>query len=114
MPRIIALRNLALAMVFVAAACNKVAQDPDPTGNPTGVDENHLIALNGYPVDTQQPELTYGQLPQGLRTNDLSNAIRSGSTPAGGLYLIQFSGPVQDEALAAVKATGAEIVSYVP
>ena len=78
MHRISRIRSLALAMVFAAAACTKVATDPDPTNNPTGTDENHLIALNGYPVDTQYPELTYGQLPQGLRTSDMSNALRSG------------------------------------
>ena len=114
MHRISALRSVALAVVFAAAACNKVATDPDPTNNPTGTDENHLIALNGYPVDTQYPEMTYGTLPQGLRTSDLSNALRSGGTPSGGLYLVQLNGPVRDEALEAVKATGAEIVSYIP
>jgi len=114
MHRTSSLRNLALAVVFAAAACTKVATDPDPTNNPTGTDENHLIALNGYPVDTQNPDLTYGQLPQGLRTSDMSNALRSGSTPNGGLYLMQFNGHVRDEALAAVKSTGAEVVSYVP
>src|SRR4051794_33661378 len=105
MHRISTLRNVALAAVVLAAACNKVATDPDPTLSPTSTDEQHLIAINGYPVDTRHPELTYGQLPQGLRTSDMASALTSGNAPGGGLYLLQFSGPVRDEALAAVRAT---------
>jgi len=115
MRQICSLRSLTLAVMVLAAACNKVATDPDPN-NTTSVDEQHLIAINGYPVDTQNPEKTYGQLPQGLRTSDMANSLRSGRprAPAGGLYLLQFNGPVTDDALLSVRATGAEVVSYIP
>ncbi|HEY8208327.1 MAG TPA: Ig-like domain-containing protein [Myxococcaceae bacterium] len=113
MHRIRSPRTLALALVAFAA-CTQVATDPDPTNTATSTDEQHLIALNGYPVDTQNPERTYGQLPQGLRTGDMANALRNGAAPAGGLYLLQFSGPVRDEALASLRNTGVEVVSYVP
>src|SRR5678810_263798 len=110
--RQISLRTLAFAVVL-AAACNKVATDPDPNA-PGSVDENHLIAINGYPLDTQNPERTYGQLPQGLRTSDMANALRSSAAPSGGLYLVQFNGPVTDAALEGVRASGVEVVSYIP
>src|SRR3954467_12679569 len=113
MRQIGSLRSLTLVVMVFAAACNKVATDPDPTGG-TSIDEQNLIAINGYPIDTKNPEKTYGQLPQDLRTSDMANSLRSGASPTGGLYLLQFNGPVTDDALLGVKATGAEVVSYVP
>src|SRR3954463_891113 len=107
------LRTLALAVMVFASACNKVATDPHPNNTPS-IDEQHRIAINGYPVDTLNPEKTYGQLPQGLRTSDMANSLQSGASPAGGLYLLQFKGPVTDDALFNVRATGAEVVSYIP
>ncbi|HVE85548.1 MAG TPA: Ig-like domain-containing protein, partial [Myxococcales bacterium] len=115
MHRIRISRSVALVAVCLAA-CTQVATDPTQPSTPTATstDEQHLIALNGYPVDTQYPEQTYSQLPSSLRTSTLSNAIRQGTAPAGGLYLIQLKGAVTDDALAAIRATGVELVSYVP
>ncbi|HZN93353.1 MAG TPA: hypothetical protein VFB81_11650, partial [Myxococcales bacterium] len=94
-------RCLPLVVVSLVAACTQVATDPtDPNVIATMTDENHLIALNGYPVDTQYPERTYSRLPEALRTSDMSTALRQGGAPSGGLYLLQFSGQVRDEALA--------------
>ncbi|MFL6274634.1 MAG: S8 family serine peptidase [Blastocatellia bacterium] len=77
-------------------------------------DEFNLIALNGYVLDTTNPAATYNQLPADLRRSDISIASAAGTAPTGGLYLVQFVGPIQDEWLKSLKATGAEIVSYMP
>jgi hypothetical protein len=82
---------------------------------PTAVrDDQNLIALNGYILDTTNPEEIYGQLPVDMLQADMDQTIRKGSVPRGGLYLIQFAGPIQDDWLEMLKATGAEIVSYIP
>lgn len=112
-----------LAVLAVAlAACSPVPSDPDEPVEPADstsalaapVEDGHLIVLNGYPLDTRNPEQTYSRLPSALRRSDLSGAIRRGQAPAGGLYLVQLNGPVQDEALDALLATGVELVSYIP
>ncbi|MFL6216196.1 MAG: S8 family serine peptidase [Blastocatellia bacterium] len=77
-------------------------------------DEFNLIALNGYVLDTTNPGATYNQLPGDLRRSDISIAAANGTAPAGGLYLVQFAGPIQDEWLASLRATGAEVVSFMP
>src|SRR5205085_5131509 len=77
-------------------------------------DNFNLIALNGYVLDTTNPAATYNQLPADLRKSDIAIASAAGSAPAGGLYLVQFVGPIQDEWLKALRTTGAEIVSYMP
>src|SRR5205085_12313955 len=45
---------------------------------------------------------------------DISIAAANGMAPAGGLYLVQFAGPIQDGWLASLRATGAEVVSFMP
>jgi hypothetical protein len=77
-------------------------------------DDQNLIALNGYILDTTDPEKSYGQLPEDLRQTDMFEARARGTSPRGGLYLVQFEGPVKDEWLQALTATGVEIVSYMP
>ncbi|HEY9231369.1 MAG TPA: hypothetical protein VIS78_04465, partial [Blastocatellia bacterium] len=77
-------------------------------------DNFNLIALNGYVLDTTNPAATYNQLPADLRKSDIAIASAAGSAPAGGLYLVQFVGPIQDDWLKTLRATGAEIVSYMP
>jgi Subtilase family/Viral BACON domain len=78
-------------------------------------DELNLIALNGYVLDTTNPAATYNQLPADLRKSTMSIASANGSTPTeGGLFLVQFAGPIQDEWLKTLRATGAEIISYMP
>ena len=77
-------------------------------------DDQNLIALNGYLLDTTDPEATYQQLPADLRQTDLVDAVARGLQPRGGLYLVQFAGPVQDAWLDLLKSTGADVVSYIP
>lgn len=77
-------------------------------------DDQNLIALNGYILDTTSPEATFQQLPADLRQTAMSDALSRGNQPGAGLYLVQFAGPIQDSWLDALKASGAEIVSYMP
>ncbi len=76
-------------------------------------DDQDLIMLNGLVLDTNQPETLSAQLPAELRQSDMADAIASGREPRGGLYVIQFAGPIKDSWLRKLQATGAEIVSYV-
>ncbi|MEW6130033.1 MAG: S8 family serine peptidase [Acidobacteriota bacterium] len=78
----------------------------------TTSDEQNLIALNGFVLDTTNPETTYKQLPANLRQTKMAEAMARGINADSGLYLIQFAGPVQDAWLETLKGTGAEIVSY--
>ncbi len=77
-------------------------------------DEQNLIALNGFILDTTNPQATYGQLPTNLRQTEMADALARGTGADGGLYIVQFAGPVQDAWLDSLKGTGAEIVSYIP
>jgi subtilase family protein/BACON domain-containing protein len=77
-------------------------------------DDFNLIPINGYVLDTTNPDATYNQLPADLRKTDLADALARGVKPTGGLYLIQFAGPIQDAWIDALKATGVEVVTYMP
>jgi hypothetical protein len=82
---------------------------------PTSVQDNlNLIALNGYILDTTNPDATYRELPADLRKSDIADARARGIQPLGGLYIVQFAGPIQDAWLDALKATGVEVVTYIP
>lgn len=76
-------------------------------------DDQDLINLNGFVLDTNQPELLSAQLPGELRQTDMADALENGGAPKGGLYVVQFAGPIKDSWLRKLKATGAEVVSYV-
>jgi hypothetical protein len=76
-------------------------------------DDMNLIALNGYIIDTTNPDAIYGQLPADLRRPDIADALTRGIQPQGGLYIVQFMGPIQDAWLGALKATGVQVVSYI-
>lgn len=75
-------------------------------------DDMNLIRLGGYELDTTSPEATLSQLPVELRQTDMADAIARGTEPAGGLYIMQFVGPIQEAWLVALEGTGAEVVSY--
>ena len=75
-------------------------------------DEQNLVALNGYVMDTTKAEETYLSLPSELRRDDMNEALRQGRAPRGGLYIVQFVGPIKPEWLADLEATGAQVVSY--
>ena len=77
-------------------------------------DDQNLIILNGYVLDTTNPQLTSHLLPSELRQTQMADALATRGAPDRGLFLIQFAGPVQDAWLDAVRDTGAEIISYVP
>lgn len=77
-------------------------------------DDQNLIAMNGYILDTTDPAATQRQLPADLRQTDLADSLARGAAPRGGLYLVQFAGPIQDNWLDALARLGVEIVSYMP
>lgn len=78
-------------------------------------DDQDLIPLNGYILNTKNPETTYNLLPTDLRQSDTLEALKQGSISAkGGMYIVQFVGPIQDEWLDSLKLNGLEIVSYIP
>jgi hypothetical protein len=77
-------------------------------------DDENLILFNGYHLDTTHPEVTYARIPGDLRQTDMINAVYSRSRPRGGLYIVQFVGPIKDEWLDQIKSAGAEIVTYIP
>jgi Subtilase family/Viral BACON domain len=81
---------------------------------PLSIQDNmNLIALNGYILDTTNPDATYSQLPADLRKPDIADALARGIQPQGGLYIVQFVGPIKDAWLDALKATGVQVVSYI-
>jgi hypothetical protein len=45
-------------------------------------DDQNLIALNGYVLDTTKPEATLSELPADLRQTDMTDALARGSAPA--------------------------------
>src|SRR5204862_4045915 len=47
-------------------------------------DDQNMIALNGYILDTTNPVATYGQLPADLRQTDITDAFTRGIQPRGG------------------------------
>ena len=65
-------------------------------------DEMNLVLLKAGQIDTT------GAAPQ------VSEALRQADSPARSLHLVQLAGPPTAEAIRVLKATGAEIVSYVP
>jgi hypothetical protein len=77
-------------------------------------DDQNLIFVNGYVLDTTNPQAVYDNLPADLRRPDMSEWLARRATPRGGLYIVQFAGPIQDAWLEGLRATGAEIVSYLP
>jgi hypothetical protein len=77
-------------------------------------DDQDLIGLNGYILNTNNPATAYDRLPAELRKGDLANAMARGGSPQGGLYLVQFVGPIKDDWLDQLRAQGVQIVTYVP
>ena len=75
---------------------------PAPLGSWPFRDDLDRIALNGYLLDTTDPEPTYRALPAELRH----------AAPKADLHLVQFIGPVQAAWIEALEATGAEPISY--
>lgn len=77
-------------------------------------DDQNVILFNGYPLDTTRPEETVAKIPDDLRQTDMIDALSRNSRPQGGLYVVQFVGPIKDKWLDHLKSTGVEIVTYMP
>lgn len=76
-------------------------------------DEQDFINLNGFVFDPGSADSLASTLPGELRQNDMALSLATGAQPRGGLYVIQFAGPIKDSWIQQLKSTGAEIVSYV-
>jgi Subtilase family len=79
-----------------------------------GRDDMNLMAINGYLLDTSNPQALSQATPVDLRQRKMADALRSGIAPTSGLFIVQFEGPVKKEWRAAIEQTGARIVSYMP
>jgi subtilase family protein/BACON domain-containing protein len=77
-------------------------------------DEQNLIALRGYLLDTTNPEDTYGNLPTDLRQPSVSEVSALNATQRTDFYIVQFVGPIKDSWLRKLSRTGAEIITYIP
>ncbi|HIG11872.1 MAG TPA: PKD domain-containing protein, partial [Planctomycetes bacterium] len=74
-------------------------------------DEWDRIALNGFVLDTHQPELTLDGLDPLLR---YSSTEVGGLFADSGLYIIQFQGPPRDEWLHSLAELGARVIHAIP
>lgn len=77
-------------------------------------DEQNLIVLNGYVLDTTNAEPLSKEPPADLRQTQMAMARKNFLRPGGGMYVVQFIGPIQDEWLRSLDQTGADVISYVP
>lgn len=77
-------------------------------------DEQNLLVLNGYVLDTSNAEPLNQALPADLQRSRMATARNQGSAPEGGLFIVQFIGPIQDAWLETLRATGADVIAYVP
>jgi len=78
-------------------------------------DDQNLIAINGYIIDTTTGVAVLDKVPSDLRQTEMADAIaKQERVPTGGLYLVQFVGPIKGEWLKQLRGTGAEVVSYMP
>ncbi|MEP7342323.1 MAG: S8 family serine peptidase, partial [Acidobacteriota bacterium] len=77
-------------------------------------DEQNLIVLNGYVIDTTNAEPLSKQPPADLRQTRMADARKNFSRPGDGMFIVQFIGPIQDEWLKELDSTGAEVITYVP
>jgi hypothetical protein len=77
-------------------------------------DEQDMIALNGYVIDTTNPQPLSRELPADLKISRMAQARAQSAAPGGGLYIVQFVGPIQDGWLRTLESTGADVVTYIP
>src|SRR5262249_36254541 len=77
-------------------------------------DEQNLIELNGYVIDTSAQQPISKEVPEDLKQSRMLEArARGDKSPGPGLYVVQFAGPIQDLWLDNLKSTGAHVISYV-
>jgi Subtilase family/Viral BACON domain len=77
-------------------------------------DDIDQIPLNGYILNTADRTGELDRIPADLRQTKMADALASGGAAGSGLYVVQFIGPIKDEWLDNLRATGSEIVTYVP
>ena len=77
-------------------------------------DDQNMLMLNGYVLDTSNPQPLSRELPADLRQTRMAQARAGRYAPEQGLYVVQFVGPIQDGWLRQLQATGADIIGYVP
>ncbi len=77
-------------------------------------DDQNMIALNGYLIDTSNLQPLSEELPADLKQSRMSAAMAGGFAPGKGLYLVQFIGPIKDEWLKALEGTGTKTIAYIP
>jgi hypothetical protein len=77
-------------------------------------DDQNMIFLNGYLIDTSNPQPLSKELPTNLKQSRMTQALAGAAAPVKGLYIVQFGGPIQDAWYKALESTGAAIIAYVP
>jgi hypothetical protein len=77
-------------------------------------DDQDLLVLNGYLIDTGSPQALSRELPSDLKQTRMSAALVGTAAARKGLYLVQFVGPIRDGWRTALEQTGAEVIAYVP
>lgn len=77
-------------------------------------DDQNIIPLNGYTLDTSSKHPELAPIPNDLRQTKMADALTGKGLAGKGLYIVQFIGPIKDEWLDALRATGSEIVTYIP
>lgn len=80
---------------------------------PSAPNDQENIAFNGLVIDTTKPQELPDKIPHSLRQTNMTDAILWNSKPQGGLFLVQFVGPVKTEWLDEVLKTQASVVDYV-
>src|SRR5438477_11303918 len=95
------MKRAALALLvapLALAACNSVPpsveETPATESALSAAGPDQLILIDGYPIDPLAPEATYQLLPAHLRTGRMVAALGGVAAPHAGLYLVQFSGPI--------------------
>ncbi|MBX7223510.1 MAG: S8 family serine peptidase [Blastocatellia bacterium] len=74
-------------------------------------DDMNVITLNGYQLDTTNPEATLSILPPSFTQGE--NVNLTNGQASKGLYIVQFSGPVQDAWYKKMVKSGVRVISYV-
>jgi hypothetical protein len=77
-------------------------------------DDQNMIALNGYLIDTSNPQPLSKDVPVDLTQSRMSRALADGIPPGKGLYIVQFTGPIQDSWYKTLEESGAAIIAYAP
>lgn len=77
-------------------------------------DEQDLIAINDFVIDTAGGKAELNRVPGDLRQTSMADAINGNLRAAKGLYIVQFIGPIKDEWLDELENTGGRIVTYLP